>query len=533
MMGAGRHAEAIPILRQLVARRPSDPEPINLLGVCLLAVGRPAEAEAAFIKLLTLQPASPPAFANLGMALRLQNRSEEAVEAFRQAVAFSPDHAPNYLQLFKQLQQLSRWDEAIRTLEDGIERHPESPILLEALAAAYGRTGRGVDAETIFRRIAPVNASAANQYAQWLQEEGRFAESVPVLEGSLALQPRQGAPYRHLVEAKQSFVDGKPIRETAEALFADPSTDISSKMHLAYALGKLHDMQRNYPEAMRWFDAANSIAYRVYPAPKTFDPEWTTREPQLIAQIYNQAFLDRLTAKSSRETSPIFIVGMIRSGTTLLDQIVSSHPAVISVGESPFWNAESSALHRNWPTNEPDEAELADLADRYLAAIGMRGNPTRFTDKMPLNYRSLGPILAAFPKAKILHIRRDPFDTCMSIYTTFFAGGPNFAYHQENIVLFYLAYLGHMEHWRATLPQDRFFELDYADLVSDPEPTIRATLEFLELPWNEAVLHHERNASQVATPSRWQARQPIYKTSLGKREAYAHLAPVFALLPRK
>jgi hypothetical protein len=139
---------------------------------------------------------------------------------------------------------------------------------------------------------------------------------------------------------------------------------------------------------------------------------------------------------------------------------------------------------------------------------------------MPINFRHLGLIRIAFPEARILHIRRDPLDTCLSIYMTYFAGGPTFAYNRTNIVAYYRAYLGLMEHWRSVLPSSHFHELRYEDLVSDPEATARAAIEFCGLPWEEACLRFHQSSRVVGTPSRWQARQPVYKSSVGRWRNY-------------
>ncbi len=166
----------------------------------------------------------------------------------------------------------------------------------------------------------------------------------------------------------------------------------------------------------------------------------------------------------------------------------------------------------------------------WISVSVNQGSTNGLADKMPLNYRHLGLIHAVFPHAQILHIRRDPFDTCLSIYTTFFGGGPNFTYSRENIASFYRAYLQYMSHWRDTLPAGKFFELDYEVLVANPQPEIRAILAFLGLDWSDECLRHEQNQSQVTTPSRWQVRQPIYSASVGKRGSYGQLVPEFAEL---
>ncbi len=517
----GRFEDAIPLARTILGRREDDVEVLGLLGSCLLALGRALEAEASFRTLVSLAPDSPAAHSNLGMALRLRGSGLEALAAFRTALELDRGKPSHFLQLFKQLQRLSRWDEAIEILQEGRSRHPGSIALAEALALAYGRLNRLEEAEAIFQTISGTNVAATNSHASWLQEEGRFEDSARALRVSLRLEPLQGEPYRNLVEAGRFDLDGTPILETAVGLIGDPRIDDATRMHLSFALGKLYEAENDFESAMRSFDEANEAAYRVYPSCRTFDLAWTAREPELISDLYSPAFLDRVRPFGSPDARPIFIVGMIRSGTTLLDQIVSSHPNVVSVGEGAFWNAEADAIHPRWSRQDPDESEIAALAERYLTAFRVsEAQSLRFTDKMPLNYRHLGLIHAVFPEARFLHIRRSPLDTCLSIYSTFLGGAANFVYKRENIVSFYQAYLGFMDHWRTSLPSDRLFELDYETLVSDPGPLTREIVDFMGLPWDEACLRHERNRGTISTPSRWQARRPVYRSSVARWRRY-------------
>ena len=211
---------------------------------------------------------------------------------------------------------------------------------------------------------------------------------------------------------------------------------------------------------------------------------------------------------------------MIRSGTTLLDQVLSSHPQISSAGEPVFWMREADRIKR-LASERLDGQAVQEIVQRYQAAVEtVAGKSDRITDKMPLNYPHVGLILRVFPNAKIIHMRRNPLDTCFSIYTTFLGQGPNFAYNQSNIVFNYLEYLKMMEYWRLTLSPDRFTEVRYETLIEDRAPVLRDLFEFLELPWDDAVLSHEANSSSIRTPSKWQARQPIYRSSLQKWKPY-------------
>jgi len=237
----GRPQEAVSCLLKSLEKQRDDPEVFNLLGICLLALGRAAEAANAFMCSISLNSEVAATHANLGMSLRLQNQGVEAVISFKKAVELDPTEPQNFLQLFKQLQQLSRWDEAVDVLKRGMYQHPSSISLAEALALTYGRLNRGQEAEAIFMRISEQSALAANQYATWLQEQGRFEDSVAVLHQSLKLQPVQGVAYRGLVEARQACVEDNAILDVAVQLLESSQLSSVERMHLYYAMGKIYD----------------------------------------------------------------------------------------------------------------------------------------------------------------------------------------------------------------------------------------------------------------------------------------------------
>jgi hypothetical protein len=210
---------------------------------------------------------------------------------------------------------------------------------------------------------------------------------------------------------------------------------------------------------------------------------------------------------------------MPRSGTTLIERIVSSHPQVAGAGELGFWNAHAPALV---------DAPLDVIASRggavrgdYLHLLRTVGpEALRVTDKMPFNFLWVGLVHMVLPRARIVHCRRNPIDTCLSIYQTQFAQNWGFASDRADLAAYYRQYLRLMEHWRAVLPADRFAEVDYEDATRDPEATARRLVAFCGLPWDPACLSPERNPDAVRTASKWQARQPIYRTSVERWRSY-------------
>lgn len=226
---------------------------------------------------------------------------------------------------------------------------------------------------------------------------------------------------------------------------------------------------------------------------------------------------------------PLLVLGMMRSGTTLVEQILSSHPEIGTGGELLFWM--QNARMTLDAQDAPQMQRLVQIIDGYLALLrSVAPGKSRVIDKTPANYLLLGAIHLAFPKAKIVHCRRNPVDTCLSIYMQSYSVSPDFAHDRGNIVFMYQQYKRLMEHWRRTISPEAMLEVDYEDLVADREAVTRQMIDFCGLGWSEECLKHERNAGLIRTSSVWQARQPIYKTSVERWRNYEPWLGDFRLL---
>jgi hypothetical protein len=239
---------------------------------------------------------------------------------------------------------------------------------------------------------------------------------------------------------------------------------------------------------------------------------------RLIANFTPDFFAKHAASRPGDEL-PIVIVGMIRSGTTLVEQIISSHPAVGAGGELPFWG--ERAQNAMAAINGTLEHVLDGTAADYCGLLrALAPGAERVTDKMPINFMLLGLIRLALPRARIIHCRRHPVDTCLSIYLTPYQRSPEFAHNRETIVTFYREYERLMAHWRGVLSADRFLEVSYDELVMNRERVTREIIAFCGLDWDDACLWPEKNARNVATPSLWQTRQPVYRSSLARWRRY-------------
>lgn len=517
----GDFAGAAARFKQAIELGGSTPDLYNQLGACHLALDDPVAAGAAFKRAVELDRTQAHSFYNLGVALSKAGNSYETFATFTRAIDLKPDFFEAYVQLWQQMRRLLLWTDGLPLLEQGLRMFPKSAYMMTMLGMTVGKLGQKDRAAQLFEAAVKLDPSSGPPYAHWLQEEGYFEASIPILETALKDKPLQGQGYYNLAIAKCFQFEGKPLTEITQALRSHSEISRDEQMFLEYASAKTYESQKDYAKAMHHYDEANRIAYELFNAKVKPDLDATESEFQALSTLYSEDTVRRLSKFGSESETPIFIVGMIRTGTTLLDQILNSHPAISSAGEQPFWLVQAGRINRKWLASRPNAADLQDLAQGYLKALELSaGKSRRITDKMPINFIHLGLITSTFPKAKIIHTRRNPVDTCLSIYTTFLGSGTQFAYNQENIVDYYRYYLRAMEHWRAVIPSDRMIEINYENLVTQKESVLPQLLEFLELEWDESVLNHERNTSSVSTPSLWTARQPVNSASVERWRKY-------------
>lgn len=512
----GQFKEAAELCDRALLQDERNPIIWNELGLNWMSLNQASEAENAFRKATRLDPLNGAYTFNLGLALFRLDRIYKAKDAFEECLILDPKQPEAYLELARILDILDLKEEAVQLLKKGKTLFPRHPELTTALAAACGVLGWEDRAEKLFREAESLDPVSLQSYGLWLQQQGRFSESIDRFKQSISANPVQGVSYFGLAEAKAFDLAGASLIESAEKYLESDQLDLKERTHLAYGLAKLCEAKHEDERAMGFFDLANESAFRLFNEGRPYDRGLLEAMAEQTRSHYTSDFLSSPAKGASNSQVPIFIVGMIRSGTTLLDQIISSHPEVRSAGEPVFWMRQGDLVARLKDQNLSEE-KVIELAKSYLQAIGVKeGNPMRVTDKMPLNYAHVGLIHRVFPRAKIIHLRRRPIDTCLSIYTTYLGRGPNFAYRQSNIVFNYLLYLKTMAHWRISLPRSTFLEVDYEDLVENRQALTKTILEFSDLTWDDSLLHHDRNELSIRTPSKWQARQPIYSSSIDR-----------------
>lgn len=501
--GRGRLADAEAAYRRALAQRPGYAEVESNLGEVLRAQGRVDEAIAAFGRALKRRPGYAEAHSNLGLALADAGRPRDAAAAYRRALEFAPQRVEIGVNLGRALRDQGRLDEAERAYRDVLDARPES---------ADAWTGLG----------------------NLLADRGRLDEAIRAYRRALELEPDNARLHYHLAAVKR-FTPGDPDLETLERhLGAASERPAADGAYLHYAAAKAHADAGADPDRVFGHYAAGARLWR-----STLDYDVAADEA-LFAAI--AATFDGTGAASpagpGEAAAPIFIVGMPRSGTTLVEQMLASHPRVHGAGERPDLDrivaAESRARGRSFPGwvagLAPDE--VAALRRRYgEAVIDPVTGADRITDKMPANFRYLGLVATMLPEARVVHVRRSPADTCVSCFTYLFAGRQAFSYDLAELGRYYRAYDALMAHWRAVLPDGFMLEVHYEDLVGEPERELRRLLAHCGLDWDAGCLDFHRSERAVETASAAQVRQPLYRDAIGRWRAYrAHLGPLLEAL---
>jgi tetratricopeptide (TPR) repeat protein len=515
----GKLVEAVSVLQRAILHGPPDPAAYNDLGLLLLYSHRVEEAVDSFERAIALDPNFTIGHYNLAAAFERQRRRDEAIAAYRRSIALDPNLAAAHSRLGDLLHAAGDRAQALDCFARAAAASPDSTL---------GRLNRAkwllveeklVEAEECLRdTIAcdPQSSEAQRLLGNMLREAGQFAEATACLDRAIALDPERISAYHDLVHSKRVTEADRPLLAQMAALIERDGFTDHERTLLHFALGKAFDDLAAYEQAIRHFDAGN----RLERAGLSFDREQLADRIDRLIAGFTAEFFAANTALGSDYSTPVLILGMPRSGTTLVEQIVSSHPKVGAAGELTFWNDRDAALaDARTSYLEPNAARA--LADDYIALL-RRVSPTalRVTDKMPFNFLHIGLIRQVFPNAFIVHCRRNPVDTCLSIYFTRFATRQAFAYDRGDLVFYYRHYARLMAHWRQVLPPDRFLEVDYEHLIANREKVTHRLIAFLGLDWDEACLRPEDNPRLVKTASLWQARQPVYDTAVERWRRY-------------
>ncbi len=515
----GRPADAIAPLRDAALLEPSDPTIQHDLGLACLEVGRIAEAIAALQQAVASDPRYTDAYLRLGIALEKQGDIAGAIVAYDHATELLPSLTEAWYRAGALVYTLGHRDEAIGCFRRAAATGGKTSFGRLGKARALLTEERNEEAELVLRKTLaadPQNAMAHDLLGNLLSEFGRFDEARACFERAIAIAPLLAGSYYDLVRSRRVTNDDNGLMQQMEAALATPGLEVAQRLRLHLAIGKAADDLGDYALAMQHFDAADAVRRSSL----EFDSAAFSIEIDRLIARCTPELMARATELGSSDATPVLILGMPRSGTTLVEQIVSMHPEVGAGGEMNFWNERGAAWHRLGA--DANETEfLAEAAADYLGVLrAIAPKAARVTDKMPFNFLWAGLIHLAFPRATIIHCRRAAVDTALSIHQTHFHPTLAFPTGGAELVAYFRDYQRITDHWRSVLPADRFLEVDYENLTSEPEPVIRRIIAACGLTWNDACLRPESNPRAVNTPSKWQARQPIYRTSVARWRRY-------------
>jgi tetratricopeptide (TPR) repeat protein len=519
--------DALPALRRAVQLLPLDPETHVNLGLAQVASGRRKEALASYRQALELDPASIEALSHLGTLLRELGEREEVLAVRRRALALDPRSAQHRCDLGTALFDLRRLDEAAAAFRDALAVEPASPRALLGVAATLRMRGRAAEAEGNCRRaltLEPQNVEGLVLLGELHADRGQFAEARELFERALAINPYLPEVYCSLAaHRKMTPADGEWLQRV-EGLLERP-LPLEHEVGLRYALGKYFDDLGRYDEAFDSYRRANELSRRNRPP---FGREKFTRRVDRIIGVFDARFLQDRRPEGADSELPVLIVGMPRSGTSLAEQILASHPAVFGGGELRFWEGAFGVLEAESAGGARPAEVLPQIARDYLERVrALSATAARVIDKMPANFLYLGLVHAALPRARIIHMQRHPLDTCLSIYSQDFFRMGTYANDLGDLAHYYTEYLRIMGHWRAVLPAAALLEVPYEELIADQEGWTRRMLDFLGLPWDPRCLDFHRTERAVLTASRWQVRQKISSGSVGRWRNYEkHLGPL-------
>ena len=495
--------------RQAIALKPDWPQSHSNLGIALKCRGSFVDAEAAHHKAIALDPDSPALYGNLADVLTCLGKLNDAEQALRHAIALQPRFADAFAKLGNTLRQQGRIVEAEVACRDALALDPDHAEAWFNLGNALTDQGRLIEAETAYRRaiaLKPSFGDAHNNLGAVLKQLGRLSDARRAVEHALRLPPPDALRYLNLSEIRRFSVGDPYLADMEQFAKNIASLPAKQQIELHFALAKAYDDVERRGDAFQQLSLGNilkraQIAYDETATLGLFERIRTAFTPELIRTFGNAG---------EPSPVPVFVVGMPRSGTTLIEQILASHPTVFGAGElSNFCQAATDIFSAaGCPLPFPDASlsgigdHLRQIGERYVSEIvPLAPTATRIVNKMPSNFLFAGLIHLALPNARIIHAMRDPLDTCMSCFSKLFADGQYFTYDLAELGRYYRHYDALMQHWHLLLPPGSILDVRYEDLVTNFKPQARRLVEYCGLQWNPRCLDFHGTERPVRTAS--------------------------------
>lgn len=488
----GKLDDAEKNLKKSIAANNNNSNSLIALGNIYREKGDYVKAEVQFKKALTLDQNNPALYNNIGNLYLDRCVYDKAIEYYQNALRLLPNYLEAYFNLGSAYQSTGDYDHALEYYNKAHELNPHDTRPITAIVNAYEKTGlnnKALDTLNSFANDREISPDIAYMYGKIYLNLEKYTDGINIILKALETSTLQ------------------PIQE----------------QELRFCLGELYDKYHDYELSFKHFDLANKLR------PYNYSSSQTKSYFSSISKIYKASTVDALPTSASQTDSPIFILGMPRSGTSLIEQILSSHHSVYGAGELPLISdiikqitiRMGEKIHYPYIANNITPNILDEMVDFYIDKSRLNAGNSRFvTDKMPHNFLYIGIIFQLFPKCKIIHVSRNPIDVCLSIYFHNFNINHPYSDKLENIADYYIHYHKLMEHWRAVYG-DRIMDIQYESLISEPEAKVKSLLDYVDLEWDDNCLRFYDNSRNVNTPSYSQVRQPLYTSSMNRWKNYA------------
>ena len=507
---------------------------INGVGLNYLDQNNPARALDFLKRAVQINPENAEFRVNLGLVWQRLGFAQEAINTFGEAVKLQPDLLEASVLLAEALLEAMHFDSAITVLSKAFELAPDKPELLDRMGDIYRAAGQTEAAVSSYERSISLNAAREaplHGMVVTMRSAGKMTDALDWVDKLIKLKPQLPTGYI----LKSSIQRTQPSDNLAlqlESVLRQHKLDERSRGATHFALGKVYDDLAQYDQAFEHYLAGNKTLNQL----QNHDAEFESRRSEQLINFFNAEFVKNRGGHGNDSELPVFIVGMPRSGTSLVEQIASSHALVDAAGEVRFWNCAplSMPIFLNTSIAFPDclnqlnASDIQNIASNYLSVLNKVStqDTLRITDKLPHNFLQIGLIKTIFPRAKIIHTRRHPLDTCLSIFFQLFGANQPYAYDLGKIAAHYSHYQKLMAHWHQVFPE-QILDIDYEELIAAPEIESRKLIDYLGLEWDKACLMPHKLERTVRTLSSWQVRQPIYTSSVARWKNYEkHLGPL-------
>jgi tetratricopeptide (TPR) repeat protein len=513
--------------RKAIKINPSFLDALNNLSAVLIEEERPDEAVPFLEDLLKKAPNYVEAISNYGLAFLLQDKMDEAHQLLHRSLTLRPGHKESLVGLARILREKNLLNEAESLLHEVLKKDSQDKNALVILASVYIELSKMDEAQEIFGDILkndPAHVGALLGLANLKIEMGDLKTAESFIHEALKIKEDHMQARFLLAQVKKVKPEDENIVKLNGFLEGPKALHSHQRIPLYYALGKSYDDIKDFDKAFDFYARGAALKREKI----QYSVEEETSQIDAIIEIVNQDFIEKFSREEmNASTLPIFVLGMPRSGTTLTEQIIASHPKVFGAGELPYFMEamQEKATEKNggypYMLKDLTEKDMKAMGNEYIRKLRLKDKDKKFiTDKMPANYLNLGLIHLILPHAKIIHVKRNPVDTCISCFTRLFYRHQDATYDLTEVGRHYANYARLMDHWRRVLPKESFFEVHYEAIVEDVEKEARKLIEYCGLPWDPSCLNFYALKRNVKTASVTQVRQPIYDSSVERWRHY-------------